>query len=202
MSVSEMDDKQLREEAKRLEVKCPPRIGEEARKKVEEDIKVAQYKKELELKDRAKAERKKDVERLLSLDPATKAKPSPETIAISNSKKVYAVYYNQTVDERTDIEFNKGCTHTFHLYDEYIHILPQCLIDEANDPESPTGKTPIHGTRKDSTPGVIGERSVIIGHKKRFRYEVLGDAPQEAKFGVVLDKAIYKKLNHPFPQAA
>lgn len=201
--MSEMDEKrmkELREEAKRLDVKCPPNPGVEGWRKVEEDVKVAQYKKELELKDRAKAERKADVDRIITLDP--KRKPAPETVAIANSKKVYAVYFNQTSDENTDIEFNKGCTHTFHLYDGYIHVLPQCLIDEANDDENPTGKTPIHGTRKDTRPGIIGEVSTIIGHKQRFRYEVKGDAPQEAKFGVVLDKDIYKKLHHPFPQVA
>lgn len=202
MNVSDMDDKQLREAARKLEVKCPPNLGVEARKKVEDDIKVAQLKKELELKDRAAAERKKDVERLLSLDPATKAKPSPETIAIANSKKVYAVYYNRTEDKNTDIEFNKGCTHTFHLYDRYIHVLPQCLIDEAEDPDNPAGKTPVHGTRKDLNPNVIGERSVIIGHESRFDYKVVGDAPQGVPFGVVLDKAIYKQLHVPFPQVA
>lgn len=202
MNVSDMDDKQLREAARKLEVDCPPNLGVKARVKVEDEIKVAQYKKELELKDRAAAERKKDVVRLLSLDPATKAKPSPETIAIANSKKVYAVYYNRTEDKNTDIEFNKGCTHRFHLYDRYIHVLPQCLIDESEDPENPTGKTPVHGTRKDPTPGVIGERSVIIGFESRFDYKVVGDAPQDAKFGVVLDEDIYKRLHVPFPQVA
>ena len=198
----DMTDAEVREMAKKFDVNCPPNFGAQGRAKVEDAIKVAQYKKELELRDKAKAERKKDVDRLLSLDPQTKAKPSPETIAIANSKKVYAVYFNRTEDKGTDIEFNKGCTHTFHLYDRYIHIMPQYLIDEAENLDIPTGKMPIHGTRKDTTPGVIGERSVIIGHESRFDYKVLGDAPQDAKFGVVLDQDIYKKLHHPFPQVA
>ena len=198
----EMTERELRDTAKKFEVKCPPNLGSEGRAKVEEAIKVAQYKKELELRERAKAERKKDVERLLSLDPQTKAKPSPETIAIANSKKVYVVYYNRTDDKGTDIQFNKGCTHDFHLYDRLIHIMHQCLIDEAEDLDNPTGKTPIHGTRKETAPGVIGERSVIVGHESRFDYKVLGDAPQSAPFGVILDEDIYKKFKHPFPQVA
>ena len=203
MNVSEMTVEQLREAAKKLDVDCPPNVsGEKARAKVEEDIAVAQYKKELEFKDKAKAQRQKDVAEMLKLDPQTKGKPSPETVAIMNSKKVYAVYYNHTEDMNTDVEFRRGTAHKFHLYDQYLHVLPQCLIDDANDPENPTGKIPIHGTRKDPTPGVIGERSVIIGHRSRFDFTVKGDAPQDAPFGVVLDKDIYKELHHPYPLVA
>jgi len=202
MNVSEMDEKQLREAAKKLEVKCPPNMGVEARKKVEEEVAVAQYKKELEFKEKAMAQRKKDVAEMLNLDPQTKAKPAPETVAIANSKKVYAVYRNLTEDKGTDIEFRRGPLHLFHLYDRYLHVLPMCLIEEAEDPDCPIGKTPIHGLRRDPKlpAGVAGEVSQIIGYESRFDYVVKGDAPDGAPFGVVLDKDIYKKFHHPFPQ--
>jgi hypothetical protein len=198
MNVNEMDEKQLREAAKKLQVKVPPNIK---RENLEEMVQVAQFKKELELKEKAKAERAKDVQKMLNLDPATKAKPSPETIAIANSKKVYAVFHNLE-EEGVDVEFNKGCTHNFHWYDQYIHIVPQCLVEENRDRQNPIGKRPIHGMRKDPRIQMANEVSTIIGHKPRYRLEVLGDAPQEAQFGVIIDKKLYDKFGWPFPDAA
>ena len=196
--MSELTIEQLREKAKKLNLTVPPKIGIE---KLEEMVQVAIYKKEIELKEKAKAERAKDVSAMLSLDPQTKAKPAPETIAIANSKKVYALFTNLQ-DEGADIEFNKGCTHTFHLYHDYLHVLPQYLIDECKDLKSPIGKRPIHGMRRNPNSSVDNMSSQIIGHKRRYTYETYGDAPQDAKFGVILDKAIYDKLGVPFPEAA
>ncbi len=196
--MSELTIEQLREKAKKLGLKVPPNIKYE---KLEEMVQVAVYKKEIELKEKAKAERAKDVSALLSLDPQTKARPAPETIAIANSKKVYAVYEDANEDG-ADIEFNKGCTHTFHLYHDYLHVLPQCLLDENKDSKNPIGKRPVHGMRRNPNSRVDNMTSTIIGHKRRYTYTSYGDAPQDAKFGVVLDKAIYDKLGVPFPEAA
>ena len=196
--MSELTIEQLREKAKKLGLKVPPNIKYA---KLEEMVQVAVYKKELELKEKAKAERAKDVSAMLSLDPQTKARPAPETIAIANSKKVYAVYEDANDDE-ADIEFNKGCTHTFHLYHGYLHVLPQCLIDENKDMNNPIGKRPVHAMRQNTNSRVDNMTSTIVGHKRRYRYEVYGDAPQDAKFGVILDKAIYDELGVPFPEAA
>lgn len=196
--MSELTIEQLREKAKKFGLKVPPNIKYE---KLEEMVQVAIYKKELELKEKAKAERKKEIESLLSLDPQTKSKPAPETIAIANSKKVYALFTN-VQDEGADIEFNKGCTHTFHLYHDYLHVLPQCLIEENKDLKSPIGKRPIHAMRRNPASRVDNMASTIVGHKRRYTYEVVGDAPQDALFGVVLDKAIYDKLGVPFPEPA
>ncbi len=196
--MSELTIEQLREKAKKLSLTVPPKLGIE---KLEEMVQVAIYKKELEFREKAKAQRAKDVAKMLSLDPQTKAKPAPETILIATSKKVYALFTNLQ-DEGADIEFNKGCTHTFHLYHDYLHILPQCLIDENKDSSSPIGKRPVHAMRRNPNSRVDNMASTIIGHKRRYSYEVYGDAPQDAPFGVVLDKEIYDKLGVPFPEAA
>jgi hypothetical protein len=192
-----MEDTQLRETAKKLGIKVPGNMGVKARAKVEDEIQVALFKKDLELKERARHQRQAEVNAMLGTQ--LDGKPAPETIAIANSKKVYAIYFNRTEDKGADIAFNKGCTHDFHLYDRCIHILPQCLIDEAEDLENPVGKTPIHGTRPDPRPGIVGEVSQIIGHESRYDFKVLGDAPQDAPFGVITDEAIYKKFHTPFP---
>lgn len=116
-------------------------------------------------------------------------KPAPETIAIEKSKKVYAVFHNQ--EERdVDVAFQKGA-YRFELWPEKIHVLPEWLFGNLRE----TAVAPIYGRVEDKRTG--HEVSERIGSRQRFLFEVIGDAPPDAEFGVVLDEAILAKLKQP-----
>lgn len=121
-------------------------------------------------------------------------KPSPETLAIEASEKVYAVFLNMEQGDM-NVPFNVGGKYWFHLWPEKVHVLPRWLIGYLRKKAS----TPIYGRVKvkdlmSADIDDVIERSVRKGVKPRFRFEILGDAPQNAKFGVVLDDKILKKL--------
>jgi len=196
MELHEMDDDKLRELAKRYGIDAPRTIKD--RTELMDKIETARIKHRQSLEDKAMKERKEEAQRLLGLDPQTQAKPSPETVAISNSKKVYVIFYDLEGDN-ADVTFTKGCTHIFHLWPEFIHVMPECVVRELMDTSTPSGKRPIHGIRPHpSIPNV--DVSQIIGHRKRFNFEILDtEPPKTASFGVVLDHTLYKKLNVPYP---
>jgi hypothetical protein len=196
MEFHEATDEQLWGWAKRYDAKATKSM---TRLELEEAVQIAVYKHDLALQDRAKAERLKDIKEKLGLDPQTKAKPAPETIAIVESPKVYAMFMNLE-EKGVDVTFNKGCTHTFHLWHGFIHVLPKCIIDESRDMNVPSGKTPVHGKRRSiQHPGLIID--TIIGHDRRYSFEILDEKPpKNAAFGVVLNRKLYEKCGVPFPQ--
>lgn len=121
-------------------------------------------------------------------------KPSPETLAIESSKKVYAVFHNRE-QEDMDVTFCPGGKHWFHFWPEKIHVIPEWLIGWLRK----TAAYPVYD--KESVPnpqavkvGGTMEKVVQVGRKQRFLFEVLGDAPNKASFGVVLDEKILSKL--------
>ena len=115
-------------------------------------------------------------------------KPSPETIAIEKSKKVYAIFHNRE-QEDMDVPFCPGGKHWFHLWPERIHIIPEWLIGHLRK----TARYPVY--EKVVSGGK--ETTQRTGFKQRFLFEVLGDAPDNASFGVVLDEKILSKLKQP-----
>ena len=136
----------------------------------------------------------------------TEPKPSPETIAIEGgvdprtgkvippSKKVYAVFHNRE-QEDMDVSFNVGGKHFFHLWPEKVHILPEWLIGHLRK----TARYPIYDKTMVPNPegvkvGDTVEKTGRVGWKRRFLFEVLGNAPDKASFGVVLDEKILSKL--------
>lgn len=58
-------------------------------------------------------------------------KPSPETLAIETSKKVYAVFHNRE-QEDMDVTFNVGGKHWFHFWPEKVHVIPNLLFDSTS----------------------------------------------------------------------
>ena len=121
-------------------------------------------------------------------------KPSPETLAIEASKKVYAVFHNRE-QEDMDVTFNVGGKHWFHFWPEKVHIIPEWLIGYLRK----TASVPIYEKRMVANPAAVAidsfmERSVSVSHKQRFLFEILGNAPSNASFGVVLDEKILSKL--------
>lgn len=121
-------------------------------------------------------------------------KPSLETLAIEASKKVYARFHNRE-QEDMDVTFCTGGKYWFHLWPEKIHILPEWLIGHLRR----TARVPIYGKTTVPNPqsvevGATIEKSGRVGWKQRFLFEVLGDAPANASFGVVLDEKRLSKL--------
>lgn len=124
----------------------------------------------------------------------TEPKPSPETLAIEASKKVYAIFHNRE-QEDMDVTFNVGGKYNFHLWPEKVHILPEWLIGHLRK----TARVPIYDKTMVPNPqgikvGETVERTGRVGWKQRFLFEIIGDAPDEASFGVVLDEETLSKL--------
>ena len=125
-------------------------------------------------------------------------KPSPETVAIEASKKVYAVFHNREQDDMDIPDFTVGGKHWFHLWPEKVHILPEWLISHWRK----TARYPLYGKITVPNPqgvkvGETIEKVGLIGWKQRFLFEILGDAPAGSSFGVVLDEEILSKLTQP-----
>ncbi len=128
-------------------------------------------------------------------------KPSPETVAIEASKKVYAVFHNRE-QEDMDVTFCPGGKYLFHLWPEKVHILPEWLIGQLRK----TARYPIYDKTMVPNPqsvkmGDTVERTGRVGWKQRFLFEVINDdrgqpakVPDNASFGVVLDEKILSKL--------
>ena len=128
-------------------------------------------------------------------------KPSPETLAIEASRKVYAVFHNRE-QEDMDVSFCPGGKHMFHLWPEKVHILPEWLIGWLRK----TARYPIYDKTMVPNPQAVKmggsvEKVGRVGWKQRFLFEVINDdkgqpakVPDKASFGVVLDEKILSKL--------
>lgn len=120
-------------------------------------------------------------------------KPSPETVAIEASKKVYALFRNLEQNDLDVIE-NTGGKYRIHLYPEKVHVVPEWLINHYRSKKNPSGTYPetkykeVHGHEK------IAAQMTPIIRRQRFSFEIIGDAPKDAKFGVVTDEAILSEL--------
>ena len=120
-------------------------------------------------------------------------KPSPETVAIEASKKVYALFRNLEQDD-VDISCNVGGKYRFHFWPNKVHVLPEWLIGFYRSNKNPSGTRP-HSEYKDvqGDPNIVA-RMTPMERRARFTFEILGDAPKDAKFGVVTDEATLSKL--------
>lgn len=121
------------------------------------------------------------------------AKPSPETVAIEASKKVYALFRNLE-QEDADITANPGGKYVFHWYPNKVHVMPEWLINFYRSRKNPSGTRP-HSEFKDvSGHDTIAARMTPMERRQRFIFEIIGEAPKNAKFGIVTDEAILSKL--------
>ena len=139
----------------------------------------ARAKLEVETRKKLEAEQKK-----LGIDKVDKT--TPETIEIEKSKRVYVLFRNLE-SRRAERKFFWGDKYNFHLFPEKVHVLPLALIKHLET----DCVMPVYGDVKSSDGQV---QSVILSYEKRFSFERLGDAPVDAKFGVVLDDSILKQL--------
>lgn len=117
-------------------------------------------------------------------------KPSPETLAIEASKKGYYIFRNLEQDD-VDVSCCPGGKYHFDFIPDKVHVLPDWLVRKFLPQRA---IFPIYGRvpRGDGK----GEDTVRTGTKPRFTFEFIDEAPQEAKFGIVLDEALLAKLLH------
>lgn len=105
-------------------------------------------------------------------------KPSPETLAIEASKKVFATFRNMEENSKdVDVKSCPGGKYRFECWPGRKHVIPEWLIE-------------YHRTRcttpivKNVTNSEGNEIPTTVGHEERFLWQVHGPAPADAKFGV------------------
>lgn len=151
-----------------------------------EAIEKAHIKMKIELEAKARAELATKAARALGMDPRKKSKPSPETLAIQNSKRKYYVFRNQE-EEGVKVTIRKGEKYRFEMHDGRIHCLPVWLVENLRK----TATYPIYAQRKNPATGL--EYSAHVGNRPRFGFDELEDAPEDTPFGVVIDHDLEKK---------
>lgn len=183
MDFTSKTEQEVRDIAKRYEID----VSKMNRKEMESAIEKESIRRHLKAEAEVRAELAKKADELLGIDPNTKRKPSPETLAIEASKKVYAIFNNRE-EEGLDITINKGGKYTFHFFDNKVHVVPEWLVKHLRE----KCLSPRYEMRKNPATG--NTESVLASSKPRFLFEVLGDAPKDASFGIVLDDKVLEKL--------
>lgn len=122
-------------------------------------------------------------------------KPSPETVAIEKSKRGYYIFTNLEQDDAAHT-VNPGGKYYINLIPDQIHVLSEWHIrffrQKAVTPvykRVPTGVVP-----GPDTVGKMAEECKRVGGKPRFAFEKLGDAPDDAPFGLVTDVEVLDEL--------
>ena len=140
---------------------------------------------ELEL---ARARAKLGIEKL-------EVKPSPETLAIEKSKRGYYIFTNLEQDDAAHT-VNPGGKYYINLIPNQILVLSEWHIkffrQRAVTPvykRVPTGVDP-----GPDTVGKMAEECRRVSGKPRFAFEKLGDAPDDAPFGLVTDVEVLDEL--------
>jgi hypothetical protein len=118
-------------------------------------------------------------------------KPSPETLAIEKSKRGYYIFTNIEQDDAAHT-IATGGKYIIHLIPGQVHVLSEFHIrffrQKAVTPvysRVPTGST---------VEGQMGEQCKRTGSKPRFAFDHLGEAPDDAPFGMVTDMEILDKV--------
>ena len=118
-------------------------------------------------------------------------KPSPETVKIEASKRGYYVFTNLEQEDAAHT-VGPGGKYFIHLIPDQIHVLSDWHIkffrQKAVMPVY--GKIPTGVVAGPGTEGQLAEKCAKTGTKPRFAFERLGDAPQEAPFGMVTDTEV------------
>ena len=114
----------------------------------------------------------------------TEIKPSPETLAIEASKNGY---YRFTNNEQADAPHtvNPGGKYYIDLIPDQVHVLSEWHVRFFRR----KAVTPIYGRVSTGVieEGTMAEHCKKTGSKPRFSFEFLGEAPQDARFGLVTD---------------
>lgn len=125
-------------------------------------------------------------------------KPSPETLAIEASKRNYYIFMNREQEDAAHT-VNLGGKYIINLIPDQIHVLSECHVRFWKE----MAVTPVYerkATGVAAGPGTVGkmvEECVRTGGKPRFMFEYIGEAPQDAPFGLVTDMEVLNKLRQP-----
>ncbi len=119
-------------------------------------------------------------------------KPSPETIGIESSKRGYYIFTNREQDDASHT-VNLGGKYPIHLIPDQVHVLSEYHIKAwRRIAVSPVyERVPVPGPPRE---GQMGEECKRTGGKPRFAFEYLGEAPQDAPFGLVTDTKVLDGL--------
>lgn len=206
----------LREQAKEFGIDCPPNlVPGERMDKLKLDITHARMKKRIVEEEKVRAEiraaaeikrrvadveaeaRLNHVEVTIPSDPTladvvrlekqlkmkvAEPKPSPETLAIRASKKVYATFINLE-EKGVDVVSAPGGEHRFHCWPGKKHVIPEWLIKYHDEQCT----VPVIKGVKNAEGNTIPTK---VGEEKRFLWQVHGDAPADAPFGVVIEELV------------
>lgn len=121
------------------------------------------------------------------------AKPSPETLAIEGSKTVYAIFRN-LVQEDVDVRANPGGKYWFHFWPGKVHVVPEWLVSFYRSRKNTAGTRPVTKYKEVTGHDKIAARMTRTEMQQRFAFEIIGNAPKGAKFGVVTDETILSEL--------
>ena len=119
-------------------------------------------------------------------------KPSPETVGIESSKRRYYVFNNQEQDDASH-SHNLGGKYPINLIAGQIHVLSEFHVRTWRR----IAITPIYGRVPVPGPEVEGqmkEECKRTGSKARWLFEDLGEAPQDAPFGLVTNVKVLNEL--------
>ena len=119
-------------------------------------------------------------------------KPSPETIGIESSKRGYYVFTNREQDDASHT-VNLGGKYFIHLVPDQVHVLSEYHIKTWRR----VAVVPVYervSVPGSAVEGQMKEECKRTGSKPRFSFEYLGEAPQDAPFGLVTDTKILDKL--------
>lgn len=197
MDLSKITTTELKKVAKKYKLDLPKDIE---RAELEDAVEKAAIKHKLSLEAAARAELAVAAQNKLGIDPKKKHKPSPETIHIKGgilngkkippSKKKYYLFHNNE-EAGVKVALRKGEKYRFELHDGKIHILPAWLVDNLRR----TAVAPIYEMKPNPITGL--PQSVHTGNRPRFGFDELDEAPDDAVFGVVIDKEIEAKYLQP-----
>lgn len=122
-------------------------------------------------------------------------KPSPETVGIESSKRGYYIFTNREQDDAAHT-VNPGGKYVIHLIPDQVHVLSEFHIKFFRQ----KAVTPVYSRVLVEGPpveGQMGEECKRTGSKPRFAFEHIGEAPQDAPFGLVTDMKILDELKQP-----
>ena len=121
-------------------------------------------------------------------------KPSPETLAIEASKKVYAIFRNLEQKDM-DMKCNPGGKYWFHFYPSKIYVIPEYFVRFFRKTAvHPNYEKRVIAAVESAQVGATVEKTVRGEDEQRVMFEVLGEAPDDSKFGIVTDMKILEEL--------
>lgn len=122
-------------------------------------------------------------------------KPSPETLGIEAGKRGYYMFNNLEQEDASHTT-NPGGKYTIHLIPDQIHVLSDFHIKlfAKNAVRPVYGRVPTGVVAGPDTVGKPMERCQRIDSKRRWSFEYISEAPQDAPFGLVTDSKILESL--------